>query len=156
MYKNFNGWSLENTGNGTVETKYLIEYINDERVWNKFLQIEDIDLYSKKEYNNIADALTFYLTWFVNEKCFDIKMWQQIFVNGEMVLEEFVEPKGCIRYYMRNSINREMENRMRSAEEKLCDIKKENSLYRGFMERMGKQFEELFEEYVKIEVNKNE
>lgn len=156
MYKDFIGWSLENIGKGIVETKYIIEYINDERTWDKFLQIEDMNLYSKREYSNIADALTFYLTWLVNEKCFDIKMWQQIFVNGEMVLEEFIEPKGNVRYYMRNSINREMENRMRAAEKKSDQLKKENSLYRGFIKRMGKQFEELFDEYVKIEVSKNE
>lgn len=34
MHKDFWGWSLENVGKGTVETKYLIESITDEKTWN--------------------------------------------------------------------------------------------------------------------------
>ncbi len=40
--------SLENIGKGTVETKYLIESIVDEKTWIKFLKTEDIDLYTKR------------------------------------------------------------------------------------------------------------
>ena len=72
MYKDFIGWSLENIGKGTVETKYTVEYVNDKKVWDKFLQTEDIELFSKREYDNIAEALTFYLTWSVNENYFYI------------------------------------------------------------------------------------
>jgi len=32
MYKDFWGWSLENINAGTVETKYIVEYINDDKV----------------------------------------------------------------------------------------------------------------------------
>lgn len=156
MYKDFIGWSLESVGKGRVETKYLIEYINDKRTWDKFLRTEDIELYSKREYDNIAEALQFYLTWFVNEKCYDIKMWQQVFVNGEMVLEEFIEPKSTTKIHMRESINMEMKKRMRQAENKVKELETSNSLYNGFIKRMGKQFEDLFNEYVKMEANKNE
>lgn len=31
MHENFYGWSLENVNKGTVETKYTVEYINDEK-----------------------------------------------------------------------------------------------------------------------------
>ena len=48
MHNGFFGWSLENIGKGTVETKYLIESIVDEKTWIKFLKTEDIDLYTKR------------------------------------------------------------------------------------------------------------
>lgn len=61
MHKDFWGWSLEDEGKGTVETKYLIESITDEKTWSKFLKTEDINLYTKKEYDSIENALEYYL-----------------------------------------------------------------------------------------------
>ena len=61
MHKDFWGWSLEDEGKGTVETKYLIESITDEKTWRKFLKTEDINLYTKKEYDSIENALEYYL-----------------------------------------------------------------------------------------------
>ena len=57
MYKDFIRWRLENIGRGTVETKYLIEYINDKKIWNKFLRTENINLYNERDCNNIAKVL---------------------------------------------------------------------------------------------------
>lgn len=92
MYKGFIGWLLENINAGTVETKYEVEYINDEKTKQKFDKTGDIELYSKRECDNISDAITFYLTWFISDKCHDIKLWEQVFVNGEMVLEQSIDP----------------------------------------------------------------
>lgn len=159
MYKDFIGWSLENVGKGTVETKYIIEYVNDKKVWDKFLRTEDIELFSKREYDNIAEALTFYLTWYVNENCFHIQLWEQIYVNGEMVLEEIIEPEGSMKYHLRNSINREMNDRIGRAELKADEIEKANELYRAFIKMLGQRFEDMFYEfyeYVKQEESKNE
>lgn len=153
MYKDFIGWSLENVGKGTVETKYIIEYVNDKKVWDKFLRTEDIELFSKRECDNIAEALTFYLTWYVNENCFHIQLWEQIYVNGEMVLEEMIEPKGNMKYCLRNSINREMNDRICRAELKADELEKANNLYKGFIKALGQRFKDMFYEYVKQEAS---
>lgn len=149
MYKEFFGWSLENIGKGTVETKYIIESITDEKTWNKFLKTEDIDLYSRREYNNVSEALGYYLTWYVNENCYDIKMWEQIFVNGEMVLEQMIEPKGTTKNYMSQSIDREMKDRMHRAEVKTQELQEQNKMYSAFIDRMGEQFKEMFNDFRK-------
>lgn len=156
MYKDFIGWSLENVGKGTVETKYIIEYVNDKKVWDRFLRTEDIELFSKREYDNISEALTFYLTWYVNENCFYIQLWEQIYVNGEMILEEIIEPEGSMKYHLRNSINREMNDRIGRAELKADEIEKANELYRAFIKMLGQRFEDMFYEYAKQEESKNE
>lgn len=151
MYKDFIGWSLENIEKGTVETKYTVEYVNDKKVWDKFLRTEDIELFSKREYDNIAEALTFYLTWYVNENCFYIQLWEQIYVNGEMVLEEMIEPEGSMKYHLRNSIDREMHDRVYKSEMKVVELEKANGLYRAFIKMLGQRFEDMFYEYVKQE-----
>lgn len=154
MHKDFWGWSLEDEGKGTVETKYLIESIIDEKTWSKFLKTEDINLYTKKEYDSIENALEYYLCWYVNENCYDLKMWEQIYVNGEMVLEQMIEPKSTCKSVMRHSIDREMKDRMNKAESKVEELERSNTLANGFIKAMGKQFEEAFKEYCKNEIRK--
>jgi len=150
MHKDFCGWSLENIGKGTVETKYVIESITDDKTWNKFLKTEDLDLYTKKEYDNIENAMEYYLCWYVSENCYDIKLWEQIFVDGEMVLEQMIVPNSTCKSVMRRSIDREMNDRMEQAER----LERSNTLANGFIKAMGKQFEEAFKEYCKNETRK--
>lgn len=150
MHKDFCGWSLENIGKGTVETKYVIESITDDKTWNKFLKTEDLDLYTKKEYDNIENAMEYYLCWYVSENCYDIKLWEQIFVDGEMVLEQMIVPNSTCKSVMRRSIDREMKDRMEQAER----LERSNTLANGFIKAMGKQFEEAFKEYCKNETRK--
>lgn len=154
MHEGFFGWSLENVGKGTVETKYLIESITDEKTWNKFLKTEDLDLYTKKEYDNIENAMEYYLCWYVNENCYDIKLLEQIFVNGEMVLEQMIVPNSTCKSVMMRSIDREMKDRMNKAESKVEELERSNTLANGFIKAMGKQFEEAFKEYCKNETRK--
>ena len=154
MHKDFCGWSLENIGKGTVETKYVIESITDDKTWNKFLKTEDLDLYTKKEYDNIENEMEYYLCWYVSENCYDIKLWEQIFVDGEMVLEQMIVPNSTCKSVMRRSIDREMKDRMEQAESKVEELERSNTLANGFIKAMGKQFEEAFKEYCKNETRK--
>lgn len=154
MHEGFFGWSLENVSKGTVETKYIIESITDEKTWNKFLKTEDIDLYTKREYDNIENAMEYYLCWYVNENCYDIKLLEQIFVNGEMVLEQMIVPNSTCKSVMMRSIDREMKDRMNKAESKVEELERSNTLANGFIKAMGKQFEEAFKEYCKNETRK--
>lgn len=166
MYEDFYGWSLENVGKGTVETKYTVEYINDKKMWDRMchtmdhyceidpkLRKEPWEFYDKREYENIAKALNFYMTWYVNESCYDIKLWERIYVNGELVLEQLIEPECTTMCSMRRSINREMEDRMRKAEEESVSYRKENKLYKGFISYLGERYQNMFNEYVKMEGN---
>lgn len=148
MYKDFYGWSLENINAGTVETKYTVEYINDKKTWKKFDKTEDIELYSKREYDNISDAITFYLTWFISDKCYDIKLWEQIYVNGEMVLEQLIEPESTLKYNLWMQVDRDMKDRMYIAEQKVKELEKGNSLLMDFI-YYTKQ-ENLLEQFMKM------
>lgn len=149
MHKNFLGWSLENISAGTVETKYIIECIRDEKTWKKFCKTEDIDLYEKREYDNISEALTFYLTWFVSDQCYDIKLWEQVFVNEKMVLEQLIEPQGCVVNNMQRQIDRDMKERMYIAERKAEETKKENSILMEFIQYIKQ--EDMLNEFIKRE-----
>ena len=158
MHKDFNGWSLENIGKGSVVTKYIIEYVNDKETWERICYIdehyteldprqESTDLYSKFEFDNIKDALTFYLTWFVSDQCYDIKFWEQIYVNGEMVLEQYIEPQSTVIYYLRQSINHDMAKKFNKIEEEKRKLEKENKIYDDFIKRF--KINDKFNDYYK-------
>lgn len=146
MYKDFIGWSLENINAGTVEAKYTVEYINDKKTWEKFDKTEDIELYSKREYDNISDALTFYMTWFISDQCYDIKLWEQVFVNGEMVLEQMIEPQGNVIYNMRTQIDRDMKDNLHKAERKAEELEKENQVLQSFIKYT--HMDDMLKEYI--------
>lgn len=159
MYKNFIGYAKEPE---KTETKYVIEYIGDDNTWNKFCnasenyrlmpdgQREWEDFCTTKEFDNIEDALTFYMSVFIDYGFkYWVKMWQQIYFNGEMILEEWIEPKGCVVNLMRMRIDKEMQEDLRKFELENKRLNDENTLMSGFIKAMGKQFQEMFDEFCK-------
>ena len=75
----------------------------------------------------------------------------QIFMDDEMIYEEYVEPHCTTRSEMRRIIDRDTYDRLRTYERTTEELEKANNLYKGFIKAMGKQFEEMFDKYVKQE-----
>lgn len=115
------------------------------------------DFCTTKEFDNIEDALTFYMAIFVDYGFkYWVKMWQQIYVNGEMIFEEWVEPKGYVVNLMRERIDKEMKEDLRKFAIENEQLHKSNKLMDGFIKAMGKQFQEMFKDYCEREEEKNE
>lgn len=155
MHKEFCGWSIESQGKGTVDTKYIIEYVHDAETWKQVLTSDDCwDLYARKEFDNASEALSFYMTWFVSDECYDIKMWEEIYVNGELILEQPIEPMNTIMYSMRTAINRDMAKQLYHAKEKANELQAENDTYAGFIKIMGDGFKKLYSDYIEMQGRK--
>lgn len=147
MHKNFCGWSLENVGKGTVDTKYTVEHISDPKVADELEGTGDPSLYDKKEFDNIEKALTYYLRYFVDDKCIILNLWEEISVNGEVVLEQRIEPSGYAKNAIREVISREMKKRMETAEREAEELRKSNELYEKFISKFGENGKEMFSEF---------
>lgn len=148
-----------------LRINYHIEIINDKKTWDKFLRvtenykkyrIEPWELYTNKDFDTFEKALEYYMVWYVSDQCYDIKMWEQIFMDDKMIYEEYVEPHCTTRSEMRRIIDRDTYDRLRVYERTTEELEKANNLYKGFIKAMGKQFEEMFDKYVKQEADKNE
>ena len=151
---------IMNTKN--LRVNYHIEIINDKKVWDKFLRItenynkyriEPWEIYTKKDFDNFEKALEYYMVWYVSNQCYDIKMWEQIYIDNEMIYEEYVEPHCTTISQMRKIIDRDTYDRLGVYERTTKDLERENNLYKGFIKAMGKQFEEMFNKYVKQDVD---
>ena len=154
MHKNFCGWSLENVGKGTVNTKYTVEHITDSRVADELERTGDPSLYDKKKFDNIEKALTYYLRYFVDDKCIILNLWEEISVNGEVVLEQRIEPSGYAKNAIREVISREMKKRMETAEREAEELRKSNELYEKFISKFGENGKEMFSEFCRQEAQR--
>ena len=148
-----------------LRINYHIEIINDKKTWDKFLRvtenykkyrIEPWELYTNKDFDTFEKALEYYMVWYVSDQCYDIKMWEQIFMDDEMIYEEYVEPHCTTRSKMRRIIDRDTYDRLRTYERTTEELEKSNNLYKGFIKAMGERVEKMFDDYVKQEAEKNE
>ena len=136
MHKNFYGYQK-----GNVETRYEIEFIDDQKTWKRFLEsqkvgsaIEPWEVFKKKEFDNVSEAITFYMLKYMHDSIYHIAMWEQVFYNGEMILENPIEPENTFAYRMRTIIN--------------SDLKKENERLSNGNEVLGKELE-MYKEFLK-------
>lgn len=157
MYKSFIGYAKEPE---KTETKYIIEYIADDKTWDKFCkasenyclmpdgQREWEDFCTTKVFDNIEDALTFYMVIFVDYGFkYLVKMRQQIYMNGKIVFEEWIEPKGYVVNSMRERIDKEMKEDLQKFAIENEELHKSNEIMEGFINSMGKQFQKMFNDY---------
>ena len=148
-----------------LRINYHIEIINDKKTWEKFLRvtenykkykIEPWELYTNKDFDTFEKALEYYMVWYVSDQCYDIKMWEQIFMDDEMIYEEYCEPYCTTKSEMRRILDRNTYDRLRSQERTITELENENNLYKGFVKAMGERVEKMFDDYVKQEAEKNE
>ena len=135
MHKNFYGYE-----NGNVETHYEIEFIDDPATWKQFQKaqersstIEPWEVFKKKNFDNISEAISFYMLKYMLDSTYHIAMWEQIFYNGEMILENPIEPENTFAYRMRTIINSDLEKENMRLSESNEALIKELELYQKFL-----------------------
>ena len=135
MHKNFYGYQK-----GNVETRYEIEFIDDPKTWEQFLKsqkcgstIEPWEVFKKKKFDNISEAISFYMLKYMINSTYLIAMWEQIFYNGEMILENPIEPENTFAYRMRTIINSDLEKENMRLSESNEALIKELELYQKFL-----------------------
>ena len=148
MHKNFIGWQ-----NGNVETKYIIEYIDDSNTWDKFIKASEChcsyepwELYTKKEYDNITDAINFFIIKATHKDTFTIKMTENIYYNGKLILENPAEIHDMLYHNLGKNINDDMLNCLNKSQQELEGLYKMKALYENFIKKY--HAEDSFKKYV--------
>ena len=139
MHKNFYGYQK-----GNVETLYTVEFIDDPKTWKQFLSvtgngydgtIEPWEVFKKKNFDNVSEAITFYMLKYMHDSTYHIAMWEQIFYNGEMILENPIEPENTFAYSMRTNINSDLEKENTRLSDERDVLIKELVLYKDFIKK---------------------
>lgn len=137
MHKNFYGYEK-----GNVETRYEIEFIDDPATWKQFQNaqersstIEPWEVFKKKDFDNISEAITFYMLKYMHDSTYHIAMWEQVFYNGEMILENPIEPENTFAYRMRTIINSNLKKENERLSNERDVLIKELDLYKEFIKK---------------------
>ena len=151
MHKNFYGYEK-----GNVETIYTVEYIDDPKTWEQFLYITEVkydgtiepwELYKKRTYDNISDALSFYLIRYVQENTYDIKLYEEVRLDGETILEQNIEPSASTKWSLRKAVNDNMNRWNENLVNESILLNVENEKYKEFLRAMNA--EETFKNWKK-------
>ena len=151
MHKNFYGYEK-----GNVETIYTVEYIDDRKTWEQFLYITEVkydgtiepwELYKKRTYDNISDALSFYLIRYVQENTYDIKLYEEVRLDGETILEQNIEPSASTKWSLRKAVNDNMNRWNENLVNESILLNVENEKYKEFLRAMNA--EETFKNWKK-------
>lgn len=144
-------YQKENSG---LEIRYSLEYIDNRKDFDyissgKFSRGEPWERYKKKAYSSLDEAMSYYVLYLFNPQIYDVKLFEEVLIDGETVREAYIEPIPTFSWGLKTILNQDL-NR---ANEKIEDLEKLNSLNQGFIdfliEKYGKSIKEMYGEYVK-------
>lgn len=119
-----------------LSTLYTVEYITNASDWKKVCDSKHPapwELYQKKSYDSLDEALTFYLVRLFSSKTFDVKLFEQIQVNGVDVREAYIDPSDQVFDGIRSAIDMEMRNRLNDLETRVASQGEELAEYYSFI-----------------------
>lgn len=157
-----------NFGEHRITTKYILEFVspavytdhptglNARKRWGR-IESGTLDApweyYDRREFDDPGEAWTMYFWLLVNPETFDVRpIWEQVFLDGELVREGALEPPGTFLPVLRNTVNREAVRRMEQAERTAEDVERLLEDYRAFIAAINgeKHFEKFCREWRKV------
>lgn len=144
------------TGKKKIETRYVVEFITDKNDMEYVLsgrsaKGEPWERYQKKRFDDLEKALEFLMSGLVNEEILDIRMFEQILVDGDLQRESIVESTATLRYYLRSNVDKQMKQEIESLHNRLDDLEASNGMMCGFIK--SHHADDLLEEYAKCAKN---
>ena len=144
------------TGKKKIETRYVVEFITDKNEMEYVLsgrsdKGEPWERYQKKRFDDLEKALEFLMSGLVNEEILDIRMFEQILVDGDLQRETIVESTATLRYYLRSNVDKQMKQEIESLHNRLDDLEASNGMMYGFIN--SHHADDLLKEYAECAKN---
>lgn len=123
-----------------IETRYQVEYTEreDEKI---------------KSFPSLDEALSFYLVMFFRmcstndpDRIDNVRLFEQIVLDGEVVRESWIEPRNTMLYYLRLTFHDESIRAANDLRESADEYAKENEKYKAFIKSI--HAEENFKNFV--------
>ena len=141
-------------GNKALDTRYILEYIDNQKDLayvnsGRFDKGEPWKRYKKKEYSSLDEAMSHYILYLFNPQIYDVRLFEEILIDGETVREAYIEPVPTFEWSLKEILNQDL-NR---ANKKIDDLEKSNNISQGFIDfltkKYGESVKEMYREYVK-------
>lgn len=139
-----------------LETRYTVEYIDNQKDMDyicsgKVDKGEPWDRYKKRTYNCIDDAVFFYMVSLFNPIMLDVKLSEEILLDGEVIRESYIESDSTLGSTLKQLINKNMQEDLRKANNEVEATEKRLYLVNKWLSE-SKLIKDAFDKFVKENV----
>lgn len=129
-------------------TRYSVEYVNNKKDWEyicsgKISDGEPWEHYKIKQFDNIDSAMSFYIIYLVRDDIYDVKLFEKILLNGEIIREVYIQPDSTMIFSLKTAVNKalyETNNRLKEYNELLQE---ENSLFKEYLKMFNMNIDDF-------------
>lgn len=136
-------------------TRYTIEYIDNQKDLDYinngiYKHGEPWERYKTKQFDNMDEALSIYMVYLVRSDIYDVKLFEEIILDGETVRESYIEPTNTTAYSLKIAINKNLYKQNDENLKQLDNLETENNLYKQFIKQYNSK--KLFNEFIKSNI----
>lgn len=136
-----------------LETRYAVEYIDNQKDMDyvcsgKIDNGEPYERYKKRSYDCIDNAMSFYMVSLFNPIMLDIKLSEEILLDGEIIRESYIEPDSTLCNTLKELINKNMYEDARKANDEVETVEKRAYLVNKWINE-SKLVKDTFNKFVK-------
>jgi hypothetical protein len=145
-----------------LRVRYRIEYVDNAYDWkracNDSAYNNPWEWYKVRIYDDPGMAMETYTLLYMRcdssfsdlfGKIYDVKMWMQIYNGDEEITEYYVEPQSTYQYSMRQTMDRNMADKIDAQRRQITGLTEELERYQKFV----KMVPSLWEDFKRTEVN---
>ena len=124
-----------------VKTLYTIEYTRDKKVFDMMDTVKfSNDMLNKKQFDFLEDAICFWNTLYYDETILHLMMFEQILLDGEIILEQ------CKEFTLPTVLDTISKQMVKQVETNMDLYKAENNKLRKFLAKHGIDANKIKEE----------
>lgn len=134
-----------------IETRYTVEFVNNKKDWDYickgiFNHGEPWERYQSRKYSSLDDAITAYLAHYFSDATYDVRLFEEILLDGNVVREAYLD-SSSLGYYIKNNVSKSMQNNIARLEDGVRKSQELISKYEAFIEKYNaeKTFKEFCE-----------
>lgn len=124
-----------------IKTHYYIEYTRDQKVFDIMDTAEfDFSMLDRRDFDYLEDAVSFWNRLYYDESILHVMLFEEIILDGEIVLEQ------CKDMVVPSVLDKISAQRVRQAEMEREVYKKENDLFKKFIEKYNIDMKRIIRE----------
>ena len=127
--------------NKDIKTHYYIEYTRNQKVFDIIDTVEfDFSMLDRQDFDYLEDAISFWNHLYYDESILHVMLFEEIILDGETILEQ------CKDMVVPSVLDKISEQEVRRAEMTMKEYRKENDLFRKFLEKYHIDMERVIRE----------
>lgn len=124
-----------------IKTHYYIEYTRDQKVFDIMDTAEfDFNMLDRQDFDFLEDAVSFWNHLYYDESILHVMLFEKIILDGEIVLEQYKD------MVVPSVLDKISAQRVRQSEMEREVYKKENDLFKKFIEKYNIDMKRVIKE----------